>query len=210
MRDELRTSALVLVEYQHEWLDPAGKLRHLMGDPIQFEGSLARSATALAAARAAGMAVVHMGLRFAPDYRELGGKGAARHGLRAAIPQAGTFSEDGPGHAFVMPFAPLPGEFAGSGRTGASIFAGSNLDIYLRNQGIRRIYLMGYALHVCVLASLCAGHDLGYEMVLLHDCCAAFSEAQRRLVVDDLAHHFGQCVSHDAFLSTLGTAPQAG
>lgn len=204
MRDNTRNSALVLVEYQHEWLDPAGKLRFLMADAAQFERSLACSAQALAAARAAGMPVVHMGLRFAPDYRELGGKGAASHGLRGAIPHAGTFREDQPGHAFVAPFTPLPGEFVGSGRVGASVFAGSNLDIYLRNQGIGRIYLMGYALHVCVLASLCAGHDLGYEMVLLEDGCAAFTRAQRELVLGDLAHHFGQCLDHAGFLAGLG------
>jgi len=199
----MKRAALILVEYQNEWLSPQGKLNRLMQDRTQFERSIAASVDALDAARAAGMPVIHMGLRFATDHRELGGIGAATHGLRGAIPRAGTFRVDEPGYFFHPPFVPRETEFVGAGRVGASIFAGSNLDIYLRNQNIGKLYLMGYALHVCVLASLCHGHDLGYEVALLEECTAAFSPEQRALMLDHVVPHFGERLGNEAFLARL-------
>ena len=202
-------SALVLIEYQNEWLDPAGKLRFLLQDLPQFDAALNASKVALASARSAGMRVVHMGLHLSPDHRELGGLGAAKHGLRGAIPRAGSWRTNETGHLHPEPFAPRDNEFEGAGRTGGSVFAGTNLDIYLRNQGVRQVYLMGFALHVCVLASLCAGHDLGYEMAVLEDCCAAFTAPQRQFMLEDIVHHFGERVNNDEFLRRLRGRPAA-
>ncbi|MCC3382126.1 isochorismatase family protein [Paenibacillus farraposensis] len=70
------------------------------------------------------------------------------------------------GSQFGEAFTPEPGEFVVSGRTGASGFAGSNLDSFLRNQEIKKIYIAGYAFHVCVESTLRHGHDLGYEIRL--------------------------------------------
>jgi biuret amidohydrolase len=71
----MKSAALVLIEFQNEWLDPAGKLRFLLKDLPQFDTSVRHAETALAAARKAGMKVVHMGLHLYPDHREMGGLG---------------------------------------------------------------------------------------------------------------------------------------
>ncbi len=199
----MKDSALILVEYQNEWLSPDGKLQFLLKDKGRFVSSIEFSKIALAAARQFGLKIAHMGLHFYPDHRELGGVTATSHGLRGAIPRAGTFRTSEAGHIHPEPFAPLADEFSGAGRTGASVFANTNLDIYLRNNGIKTVYLMGYALHVCVLASLCQGHDLGYEMKLLEDCTAAFDEAQRNFVLTEVVHHFGERISNAKFLESL-------
>lgn len=199
----MNNTALVLVEFQNEWLDPSGKLRFLLKDMDQFNRSVECSKDALQAARHAKIKVVHMGLHFYPDHRDLGGVGAAQHGLRGAIPRAGTFRTSETGHLHPEPFTPRQDEFVGAGRTGGSVFANTNLDIYLRNQNVKKVYLMGYALHVCVLSSLCHGHDLGYEMKVLEDCCAAFDANQRQFVLQDVVHHFGERVSNAEFLERL-------
>ena len=36
--------ALVLIEFQREWLDPAGKINHLMADRAQFDGAVGNGA----------------------------------------------------------------------------------------------------------------------------------------------------------------------
>jgi nicotinamidase-related amidase len=168
--------ALLLIEYQREWLDPDGKLNHLMQDRPQF-----------AAARAAGLRIVHVGLCFAEGYPELG---RADHGIRGAIPELGTFR--GPAAAFVPPFDPRPGEFVVAGRTGASGFAGSNLASYLRHQeGLDTLLIAGFALHVCVESTFRQAHDLGYRPVLVADAAAAFTPEQRRHVLEAVVRHFG-------------------
>jgi biuret amidohydrolase len=200
-----KDSALVLIEYQNEWLDPTGKLRFLLKDMQQFDSAVAQSKLALQAARDAGMQVVHMGLHLYPDHREMGGVGATQFGMRGAIPRVGTWRTNENGHLHPEPFVPKDGEFAGAGRTGGSVFAGTNLDIFLRNQNIKKVYLMGFALHVCVLSSLCQGHDLGYEVKVLEDCCSAFTSDQRNSVLTDVVHHFGERVSNEEFTRRLAS-----
>jgi biuret amidohydrolase len=197
MRD---ATALVLIEFQREWLDRAGKLGSLLQDEEQLHLALQGAARAVEAARAEGIPVVHAGLRFQPGYIELG---AAAHGLRGAIPRAGTWL--GEWSDFVEPFAPREGEFVVAGRVGASAFTGSNLDAYLRHNRIEHIYVAGFALHVCVLATLCQGHDLGYDVAVLEDACAAFNRRQRQMVLDDVVHHFGERVTGADFITRIAT-----
>jgi biuret amidohydrolase len=199
----MKNAALVLIEFQNEWLDPSGKLRFLLKDIPQFNQSIEHAKQALDAARKTGMKVIHMGLHLYHDHREMGGLGATQFGLRGAIPRAGTWRTNETGHVHPEPFAPRDNEFAGAGRTGGSVFAGTNLDIYLRNNNIKQVYLMGYALHVCVLSSLCQGHDLGYEMKVLEDCCAAFTKEQRQSILTDVVHHFGERVTNEVFMQRL-------
>jgi biuret amidohydrolase len=199
----LKDSALVLIEYQNEWLDPTGKLRFLLKDMPQFDNAVAQSKVALHAARASGLKVIHMGLHLYPDHREMGGLGATQFGMRGAIPRVGTWRTNESGHLHPEPFVPRDDEFVGTGRTGGSVFAGTNLDIFMRNQNIKKVYIMGFALHVRILSSLCQGHDLVYEMKVLEDCCAAFTPDQRHSVLTDIVHHFGERVTNEQFLSRL-------
>ncbi|EFL49848.1 isochorismatase hydrolase [Solidesulfovibrio fructosivorans JJ]] len=200
--DTLEHCALALVEYQGEWLDADGKLNKLMQDRTLFTDSVEQSERALEAARRAGMHIVHVGLRFSPGYPELG---KARSGLRAAIPRAGTFRKGTPGSAFVEPFVPRTGEWVVEGRTGASGFAGSNLESMLRNNGVETIYLMGYASHVCVESTLRDAHDRGYDVVVLTDATAAFNRDQQRHFEEAVVHHFGRGIKTSTFVQWLQT-----
>lgn len=192
--------ALVLIEYQGEWLNEDGKINRLMQDRQLFADSLEHSRQALEAARRAGIRIVHVGLRFSPGYPELG---KAQAGLREAIPRVGTFQKGTPGSAFVEPFVPRGGEWVVEGRTGASGFAGSNLESVLRNSGVETIYLMGYAAHVCVESTLRDAHDRGYNVVVLTDATAAFNREQQRHFEEAVVHHFGRSLPTSAFVEGL-------
>jgi nicotinamidase-related amidase len=167
----------------------------------QFEAAIEGGRRALAAARSARLPIAHCGLRFQAGYPEFGG--GSGHGLKGAIPRVGTFPIDGVGSEFGEDFQPAPGEFIVYGRTGASGFAGSNLDVWLRGNRIDTVVLAGFALHVCVESTLRAGHDLGYEMVVLSDATAAFSAEQRAHVLDHVVHHYGSHTTVDDFAAKL-------
>ncbi|MBN3789162.1 cysteine hydrolase [Burkholderia sp. Ac-20353] len=194
-----------MIEFVNEWLAPQGKLRGLIQDERQFASSQVAAQQALAAARVAGMPVIHATLQLSSDYRELGHR---RFGLRGAIPNAGTWRKQDSGWQFYPPFAPRPDEFVISGRAGASAFAASDLDNYLRGQRITRLYLAGYATHVCIESTLRAAHDLGYEPVVLSDATAAFTAAQQQHVLSEVVHHFGWAMPTQAFIAEL-TSPGA-
>ncbi|MHA0851217.1 isochorismatase family protein [Serratia marcescens] len=198
-------AALVMIEFVNEWLDPQGKLHGLIQDKRSLARSQEAGKRALEAARQAGMPVIHATLQLSPDYRELGRK---PFGLRGAIPKAGTWQKQDKGWQFYPPFAPRSNEFVISGRAGASAFAASDLDNYLRGQGITRLYLAGYATHVCIESTLRAAHDLGYEPVILSDATAAFTAQQQQHVLNDVVHHFGWAMMTQAFIETLSFGDQ--
>ncbi|MEN7549347.1 cysteine hydrolase [Rapidithrix thailandica] len=192
----MKNAALVLIETQNEWLAPEGKLQAFIQDRSLFERSVIGIEKALGFARKVRMPVVYVGLRFKKGYPELAN---GKAGLRKAIPQVGTFPENAFGSAFYEPFQPLENEFVVSGRTGASGFAGSNLDIYLRTQQIETLYIAGYATHVCVESTFREAHDKAYTAVVLSDACAAFNEIQQAYFLKEVVHHFGKAITTEEF-----------
>lgn len=194
------TDALLLIEFQNEWLSPQGKLNHLMQDRLQFSQSVEQAQRALAIARKHNMLIIHSGLRFSEDYHELK---LAQHGLRQAIRKHQTFIFTESGHLFEPSFMPQPSELTVEGRNGSSAFSGSNLQQLLQNAQVERLYIMGYALHVCVESTLRMSHDLGYETVLIHDASAAFTQEQKNYVLSEVVHHFGQAITAENFITQL-------
>ncbi len=196
----LKGSALLLIEFQYEWLSPNGKLYHLMQDEAALLRSIEAANMALFAARQAKLPIFHSGLSFSPDYRELK---PAKQGLRHAIPLHQTFLSSGPGCHFMPPFEAQQGECVVRGRTGSSAFAGSHLHEDLQDQHINTLYIMGYALHVCVESSIRAAHDLGYEVLLIEDASAAFTREQKEYVLSEVLPHFGAAMSAQDFINQL-------
>ncbi|MEV7600890.1 cysteine hydrolase [Kitasatospora sp. NPDC089797] len=197
-------AALVLIEFQREWLDPDhGRLNHLVEDRGLLDTAVHGAATALTAARAHGVPVVHVPLVLTPGAPELASWTPARLGLRAVIPGAGTWLLGSAGAEFAEPFRPAPGEAVVRGRAGASAFAGSSdLDLILRRLGVTDLYLAGFATHVCVESTLREAHDRGYTAHVIHDACAAFTRAQQQHVREHVIHHFGGETDAAAFAAS--------
>jgi nicotinamidase-related amidase len=194
------SSALLLIEFQHEWLSEEGKLNHLLSDKEQFSLSLMNAEKIINHARESKMKIIHSGLSFTQNYKELGD---ANHGLRALIKTNKTFLENSNASCFISPFVPQDDEFIVQGRLGASAFAGSNLDTYLRNNGIQTLFMMGYALHVCVESTLRAAHDLGYDSIIMEDACSGFNQNQKTYFLENTIHHFGSHIKTDDFIHLL-------
>lgn len=192
-------SALILIETQNEWMHPEGKLRKgLIVDEAMTLDSITNIATALNYARKNGITVVYVGLNFAKGYPELGKGGS---GLRKVIPQAGTFQKGSFGAGFYESVKPLDDEFIAGGRTGASAFSGSNLDVFLRSNKIENLYLVGYASHVCVESTLRDAHDKGYHTSVISDATAAFTRAQQDYFLKEIVHHFGEQLTTKEFIN---------
>ncbi|MER7772313.1 cysteine hydrolase [Kitasatospora sp. NPDC096140] len=204
-------AALVLIEFQREWLDPDhGRLNHLVEDRGLLDTAVRGAAAALAAARAHGVPVVHVPLVLTPGAPELESWTPARLGLRAAIPKAGTWIQGSAGVEFAEAFQPALGEPVVRGRAGASAFAGSSdFDLILRRLGVTDLYLAGFATHVCVESTLREAHDRGYTTHVIHDACAAFTRAQQQHVREYVIHHFGAETDAAAFTASLDTVTTA-
>jgi len=58
------------------------------------------------------------------------------------------------------------------GKHFASSFRGTDLESWLRSQGVTRLVVVGMQTHMCVEAATRAAADLGFEVTVLHDACA--------------------------------------
>lgn len=192
-------SALILIETQNEWMHKDGKLyKALVKDKDMMHNSIANIEKALDYARKNNIEVIHVGLRFEKGYPELAN---GKSGLRKAIPNAGTFPINEFGSQFYETVKPIEGEFVVTGRAGASGFTGSNLDVYLRNNKIENLYLVGYATHVCVESTLRDAHEKGYNTFLISDGTSAFNRMQQNYVLSEVVHHFGEHLTTKEFMN---------
>ena len=192
-------TALILIETQNEWMHAEGKLnKALVEDKEMMQTSIDNIKNALTYARKSDIEVIHVGLRFEEGYPELAN---GKSGLRKAIPNAGTFQINEFGSQFFETVKPKEDEFVVKGRIGASAFAGSNLDVYLRNNKIENLYLVGYATHVCVESTLREAHDKGYNTYLISDATSAFNRVQQNHVLSEIVHHFGEHLTTSEFIN---------
>lgn len=195
---DTKSSALLLIEYQNEWLDEKSKLYSFMKDKKQFEASIKNSKEALEYARKTGIKVIHIPLVLSDDYKEFGN--GAKYGLRAVIPQVMTWQGDK--KSFHKDFIPKKDEFVVSGRLGASGFAGSNLDSILRNNGIKTLYMTGFATNVCVESTFREAHDKGYNAIVINDATSSFTKEEKEFFLKNIVHHFGESISTKDFINS--------
>ena len=164
--------ALIVIDAQQEYFD--GLL------PIQYPDrheSIARIRTAIAAAEKAGAPVV-----------------LVQHELPAEAPVFASGSATWQNHPEVAAY-----EGRASKRIGkqfSSVFAGTDLDAWLRDQGIDTITIVGYMTNNCVLASAAAAEPLGFAVEVLSDATGAI----------DLANDAGRATAqqvHETLMTLL-------
>lgn len=190
-------SALILIEYQNDWMAPDGGINSQFKDRKQFDNSVINSTKVLAEARRRNMEVIYVTMTLEPTFKVLG---QAKYGLRAMMPKYRSFL--GKQAEFFPGFEPNAGEYVIRERAGSSAFVGTTLDSYLRNNHIEDIYLMGYSLRQCVESTLRSGHDLGYNTNVIYDASAAFTHEQQASFLTDILPFYGNAVTTQEFLSS--------
>lgn len=141
-------------------------------------GYLARLGRAIESARADGTAVIYVVVGFRDGHPEI----SPHNRSFSAIAAGGGFGATDPGTQIAPQVAPLPGDVIVTKRR-VSAFAGSDLDVVLRAQGVTSLVLTGIATSGVVLSTLRQAADLDFELAVLADACLdADAEVHRVLV----------------------------
>lgn len=78
-----------------------------------------------------------------------------------------------------------------------SAFFGTELDILLRNLGTKKLILAGVATNVCVETTARDACMRDFDVVVVRECVAAYSEAAHNAALANIDHHFGRLVALD-------------
>lgn len=187
-------TALVVVDMQHDFVEPDGLFARLGIDVSMYSGARPRMAALLAAARAVGVLVVHLQNTALPGRRSdspaqlrfnLRMHRAARLSgppLRYTVP--GT-----PGHELVPDLAAGPDELVVR-KYRSSGFWGTNLDLLLRSNGIRTVVMSGCTTEGCVDSTARDAMFSDYYVVVAEDAVASDDRDQHEAALLLMRHRF--------------------
>lgn len=169
------TTALVLIEYQNDFVTEGGALHDAVAGVMESTDMLAKSVDALAKAREAGATVIHSPIEFAEGYNEIT---SHPYGILKGVVDNNAFVKGAWGAQIVDDVAPAEGDIVVEGKRGLDAFGSTNLDFILRSKGIRTVALGGFLTNCCVESTMRSAYERGYDVVTLTDCVAATSEAE--------------------------------
>lgn len=78
-----------------------------------------------------------------------------------------------------------------------SAFFGTELDILLRNLGTKKLILAGVATNVCVETTARDANMRDFDVVVVKECVAAYSEDAHNAALANIDRHFGRLVALD-------------
>ena len=158
-----------------------GPSKKSYGPELARRSTVGNTATALVKARAAGAKIAYVRIGFSPDYRECPPNSRLFQGAK----KAGMFKLGTWGTEVHPVLAPQAGDFD-IVKHRVSPFYATSLEAILQAQQIRRIYVSGVSSSGAVLSAAKDGHDRGYDMFILDDCCCALTEAQHQAVIEQV------------------------
>jgi ureidoacrylate peracid hydrolase len=97
-------------------------------------------------------------------------------------------------------FEPQPGDIVASEHWCSSGFANTDLDLLLKRHGIQRVIVMGLIAHTCVESTVRFAVELGYEVTMVSDATADYSDEQMHAALE---------VSIPRYASAIVTAREA-
>jgi nicotinamidase-related amidase len=172
-----RTTALLVIDMQRDFVDPGGFGEALGNDVSLLGRAVEPTRRVLDAARAAGLLVIHTregqrpDLSDAPKAKVERGHPSMRIG--APGPMGRILIRGEPGHDIIPELYPLAGEPV-IDKPGKGAFYATDLDALLRNFGIQHLLVCGVTTEVCINTTVREANDRGYRCVVLADCCASY------------------------------------
>lgn len=199
-------SALVLLDYQNYNVHPDGYWASVTPGLIErVAPALRHTATALAAAREAGICVVHV----QNAWRE-GHPDASPHApWQADAKAAGRSTEGSWGVEFFAPLAPVGGELVVRKRA-VSGFAGTELDRLLRLHDVATVVIAGIITNFAAEGTARDASDRGYRVVVLGDCCESISDEMHLFALTQILPIVGEVVGTDDFTRAVRGREGAG
>lgn len=88
------------------------------------------------------------------------------------------------GGEFRAEFVPAPGDIVAQEHWCSSGFANTDLDLQLKRHGIHQLIVIGLVAHTCIEATVRHAAELGYDVTVVRDAVADYSEEMMHAALD--------------------------
>ena len=171
---------------------------------VKDERFIPRVAGVIERARVAGLTIVHVKVGFRPNVPEANPRNRFLSAVKASPRHQEFFQgESGAIHPALTPAA---GDVVVT-KSRISAFAGTDLDLLLRAQGIDTLVLLGVATSGVVLSTFLVAVDADYEVLVIKDCCADLEVELHEILLEKHFPRFGSVVSASEFQKMLQQEP---
>ena len=103
-------------------------------------------------------------------------------------------------------FEPRAGDMVAAEHWCSSGFANTDLDLLLKKHSIHKLIVMGLIAHTCVEATVRYAAELGYEVTVVKDATASYSDEHMRAAFEvNLPNYASAIVTTDEILGSLAS-----
>lgn len=206
----LAHTALLVIDMQRDFCAPGGYADQAGLDIEQLRAPIEPIRQLLVVARRRGLFIVHTREGHRSDLSDL-----SDTKRRRAEASGAPIGSPGPmgrlmvrgeyGNDLIDELKPEPSEPV-IDKPGYSAFAHTDLELLLRNRGIRQLILTGVTTEVCVSSTLRQAVDLGYACLTVADACGSAYPALHAAALAMIGVEgglFGEVITSDALIALL-------
>jgi len=183
------TSALLVMDFQTTIVD---------GFAADKDALVERTASLIDGARQFGTRVIYVVVGFRAGYPEV----SPRNQSFAPIRASGRFAERSAGTEVHPVVAPKPGDVVVT-KHRVSAFAGTDLDMVLRANGVDTLILCGIATSGVVLSTLRHASDADYRLLVVADCCADRDPEVHRVLTEKVFPRQAAVTTAEAIIGAM-------
>jgi len=197
-------TALIVIDPYNDFISEGGKIWDRLKGVAEANKCVPNMVQALNAARKARLRVFYaLHRRYRPgDYETW--KYIAT--IQKAAWSHKTFENGTWGGEIRREFAPQSGDIVALEHWCSSGFANTDLDLQLKKHGIHQLIVMGLIAHTCVEATVRYAAELGYEVTVVRDATADYSEEEMHAALDiNLPNYASAMVTTKEIVASLSS-----
>ncbi len=182
LKFEKQITALIIIDPYNDFISEGGKIWNRLKAVAESNGCVPHMLQVLSAARRAELRIF-----YALHHRYRQGDYETWKCI-APIQKAAwshkTFEDGTWGGEIRSEFIPQTGEIVVQEHWCSSGFANTDLDLQLKKHGIHQLIIIGLIAHTCVEATVRFAAELGYEVTLVKDATADYSDEMMHAALD--------------------------
>ena len=194
-------TGLVMIDPYNDFISEGGKVWDRLKAIAEANRCVPNLERVLTAARASGIRVFYaMHHRYRPgDYETW--KYVAP--IQKAAWGRKTFEYGTWGGEIHPALVPVDGEIVAQEHWCSSGFANTDLDLQLKKHGVHQLIVVGLIAHTCVESTVRFGAELGYDVTVVGDATASYSEREMQSALEITMPNYAAVVTTDEVVAAL-------